>query len=195
MHSITFVLIYGTIWRSWTWGSSLTWGVWSLNVIKDKTNTRTHTYTQTHTSAQEHTHTQIHSSKHTNTQSQTHKYTYSLDYVMSYKKSRGSSWMGGGLMGVLGAEQWGSEQNFPYVQYDIDICQRFASFHFQAWAMRGTSFARLLLWEFVTKCKICVWWDSSIVSQSGGKRLGHFRNKGFWGKGFRFGREWPNKSF
>ena len=29
-----------------------------------------------------------------------------------------------------------------------------------------------------------VW--SSIVSQSGGKILGHFRNKGFEGKGFRF---------
>ena len=58
MHSTTFVLIYGTIWRSWTWGSSPTWGVWSLNVIKDKSNTHTHTYIQTHTSAQEHT--QIH---------------------------------------------------------------------------------------------------------------------------------------
>ena len=39
----------------------------------------------------------------------------------------------------------GLRHNFPYVQYDIiAICQRFASSHFQAWAMRGTSFARLV---------------------------------------------------
>ena len=39
----------------------------------------------------------------------------------------------------------GLRHNFPYVQYDIAICQRFASSQlFQAWAMRGTSFARLV---------------------------------------------------
>ena len=67
MHSITFVLIYGTIWRSWTWGSSPTWGVWSLNVIKDKTNPHTHTYTQTQTHIHNYiiTHTQIHNHAHT----------------------------------------------------------------------------------------------------------------------------------
>ena len=179
MHSLTFVLIYGTIWRSWTWGSSPTWGVWSLNVIKDKTNPHTHII---HTNTDKHTFT--------NTQIHNYTHTWILTRLCNelQQKSRGSSWMGVGLMGVFGTTS--------------HMCNMISSPSAKGLplliAKHGPCVGPLLHASWVkipTKYKMCVWWESSIVSQSGGKILGHFRNKGFGGKGFRFGREWLNKSF